>query len=64
MNMFASSFNLGFVQPVDLSGEIVGQALAPFVMIPSWLDGWLAQNEARKKERALFQVGGGRGKEI
>ena len=48
----------------DLSGETLGLALAPFVMIPSWLDGWLAQNEARKKEKALFQVGGGRGKEI
>ena len=30
-------------------------------MIPSWLDGLLAQNEARKKERALFQVGEGKG---
>ena len=63
MNVFERSFNLGPLQPVDLSCEILGQALAPFVMIPSWLDGWLAQNEARKKEKALFQVGGGRGKE-
>ena len=50
----------------EYPGEILGQALAPFVMIPSWLGGWLARNEARKQEKALFHVGaseGGRGKE-